>query len=253
MILGLETSGRSGSAALGFPGGDVISSFTPTGEGTARMLAPAVAALLRQSNVLASNLRAVAVTIGPGSFTGLRVGVAMAKAMAYGLRIPTIGVDTLEVLAVDFERSLQHSGLNHRVEFWTVLDAYRGEFFVAKWLLSPTKNDDLPKPSRSVPCGPVCLVPSQILPQKSWCDLAAVDSSETFVVGSGARKLLGNASANLRNFQTFPNYVPTASSVISLANRMLSEGEVTSPIDLMPVYLRGSAAEEKKLAPKTFP
>lgn len=217
------------------------------------MLAPAVSELLRQSNVQTSDLRAIAVTIGPGSFTGLRVGVALAKAMAYGLRIPTIGVDTLEVLAVDFERSLQHSAVNHRVEFWTVLDAYRGEFFVAKWLLSPTTIDDSPKPSPSAPCGLTCLIPSQILPQKSWYELAANDSSETFIVGSGATKLLANASAYLRNFKTFPNFAPTATSVISLANQMLSEGKLTSPMDLMPVYLRGSAAEEKKLATKTSP
>lgn len=253
MILGLETSGRSGSAALDFPGGDVVSSFTPEGEGSARMLAPAVSELLRQSKVHTSDIQAVAVTIGPGSFTGLRVGVAMAKAIAYGLRIPTVGVDTLEVLAVDFERSLQYSGLGHRVEFWTVLDAYRGEFFVAKWRLSLTTINDSPKPSPSVPCGPTCLIASQILPQKSWYELAANDSSGTFVVGSGAAKLLANASANLRNFETFPNYIPTASSVISVANRMLIEGNFTSPIDLMPVYLRGSAAEEKKQATKTSP
>lgn len=217
------------------------------------MLAPAVSELLRQSKVQTSDLRAVAVTIGPGSFTGLRVGVAMAKAMAFGLRIPTIGVDTLEVLAVDFERSLQHSEVSQRVEFWTALDAYRGEFFVAKWLLSLTTIEDSSKPWTSVPGSPICLFPSQILPQKSWYELAANDSSETFVVGSGATKLLANASAYIRNFKTFPNFAPTASSVISLGNRMLSEGKATSPIDLMPVYLRGSAAEEKKLATKTPP
>ncbi len=228
------------------------------------MLAPAVSDLLRQSKVETSDLSAVAVTIGPGSFTGLRVGVAMAKAMAYALRIPTIGVDTLEVLAVDFERSLHQAGASRRVEFWTVLDAYRGEFFVAKWLSAPAATDDSTATSTGVPNShspnipnshlfrsPLSLVPSQILPQRSWYELAANDSSETLVVGSGATKLLANGASHPGSFIALSRFAPTAASVIALANRMLSDGKVTSPMDLLPVYLRGSAAEEKKLATKT--
>jgi len=251
MILGLETSGRSGSAALGFPCGDLICSFTPSGEGSAKMLAPAVSELLRQSKMRPSDLRAVAVTIGPGSFTGLRVGVAMAKAMAYGLRIPTIGVDTLEVLAVDFQRSLQQLGQTHDFEFWTVLDAYRGEFFVAKWLSALTAASDSPEVSHSIHIGPTCLVPSQILPQKTWYELATDSSSEILVVGSGATKLLGSAKTEFLSVVSFSNIVPTATSVTLLAARMFRDGQITSPTDLMPVYLRGSAAEEKKSAGKT--
>jgi len=251
MILGLETSGRSGSAALGFPCGDVICSFTPAGEGSAKMLAPAVSKLLRQSKRQPSDLQAIAVTIGPGSFTGLRVGVAMAKAMAYGLRIPTIGVDTLEVLAVDFLHSLQQSGQTENFEFWTVLDAYRGEFFVAKWLSSLTSGTDQPEGLRSIHVGPTCLFPSQILSQKTWYELAMPASSEILVVGSGATKLLGIAKTEFLSVVSFSNIVPTATSVTRLAARMFRDGQVTSPIDLMPVYMRGSAAEEKKSAGKS--
>jgi len=215
------------------------------------MLAPAVSELLRQSKMRPSDLRAVAVTIGPGSFTGLRVGVAMAKAMAYGLRIPTIGVDTLEVLAVDFQRSLQQLGQTHDFEFWTVLDAYRGEFFVAKWLSALTAASDSPEVSHSIHIGPTCLVPSQILPQKTWYELATDSSSEILVVGSGATKLLGSAKTEFLSVVSFSNIVPTATSVTLLAARMFRDGQITSPIDLMPVYLRGSAAEEKKSAGKT--
>jgi len=215
------------------------------------MLAPSVSELLRQSKMRPSDLRAVAVTIGPGSFTGLRVGVAMAKAMAYGLRIPTIGVDTLEVLAVDFQLWLQRSGQTEHFEFWTVLDAYRGEFFVAKWLSSPTVASEFSEVSRTIHFGPTCLVPSQILPQKTWYELASTASAEIVVVGSGATKLLGNAKTELTRLVSFSRLAPTATSVVLLAARMFRDGEVTSPIELMPVYLRGSAAEEKKSAGKT--
>ena len=251
MILGLETSGRSGSAALGFPCGDVICNFTPAGESSAKMLAPAVSELLRHSKMRPSDLRAIAVTIGPGSFTGLRVGVAMAKAMAYGLRIPTIGIDTLEVLALDFLDSLQQSEQTGNFEFWTVLDAYRGEFFVAKWLSSPTASTDHSQGLRSIHVGLTCLVPTQILPQKTWYELAMTASSEIVVVGSGATKLLGIAKTEFSSVVSFSNIVPTATSVTRLAARMFRDGQVTSPIDLMPVYMRGSAAEEKKSAGKS--
>lgn len=80
--------------------------------------------LFDQSEKKISDLDAVAVSKGPGSFTGLRIGVSMAKGIAYGLEIPLISVNTLETLAIQF--------LNERNISWLycpVIDAKNGEFY----------------------------------------------------------------------------------------------------------------------------
>jgi len=240
MILALETSGRSGSAAIYFPSEDVVTAFTPLTEGSAKTLAPVVSDLLSKSKVKPSELTAIAVTVGPGSFTGLRVGVAMAKALAYGLRIPVVGVDTLEVLATDFLRYLQHSGkgtgnFGDSFEFWTALDAYRSEFFMAKWSVSAEASIS-------------CLLASHLIGGQAWRDLVASVPSRTIVIGSGCQKLSLGKALEVDPVVWFSNVTPTAISVGQLGHEKLQRGQSSSPMELMPIYLRGSAAEEKKSA-----
>src|SRR5579871_1377162 len=62
-------------------------------------LAPAVRKLLEQANLTASQLTALAVSLGPGSYTGLRIGVALAKGMAAAHHLPLVGISTLDILA----------------------------------------------------------------------------------------------------------------------------------------------------------
>src|SRR5262245_54716909 len=127
-LLALETSGTSGSIALW------------TGESTvqptqwildpeirsARSLAPSVQHALGEMGWKARDLELIAVTTGPGSFTGLRVGVVTAKTLAFALRCPVVGVNTLEIVA-------RQGLLNDRQTVTAVIDAQRKELFVAKW------------------------------------------------------------------------------------------------------------------------
>jgi len=268
MILALETSGRSGSAAIYFPSGDVVTAFTPLAEGSARTLAPAISQLLEASRIRPSELTAVAVTVGPGSFTGLRVGVALAKAIAYGLKIPVIGVDTLEVIATDFQHWLEYfefcpckspilasgelaSGDDtlKSLEFWTALDAYRGEFFVAKWLISKIQPESLVAKYDLPLSGALsidCVMPSHIVARLAWYESCASEASQVTVVGSGCAKLRSGPLIFDRSVVWHPNILPTAMSVGRIGYQKLSSGKAVSPMELMPVYLRGSAAEEKK-------
>ncbi len=62
-------------------------------------LAPAIHDLLRRSDIAPSQLQVIAVALGPGSFTGLRIGLAIAKGMALALHIPMVGIPTLDVVA----------------------------------------------------------------------------------------------------------------------------------------------------------
>src|SRR5687768_12135976 len=98
-ILALETSGLSGEVAL-LEGERVIAEqWLDPGQRTARSLAPGMKQILQTAGWQPRDVQLVAVTIGPGSFTGLRVGVTAAKTLAYAVGCEVMGVDTLEVIA----------------------------------------------------------------------------------------------------------------------------------------------------------
>jgi tRNA threonylcarbamoyladenosine biosynthesis protein TsaB len=99
LLLGLETATAQAGVALGDENG-VISSFHLINKGRhAESLTPAIEFIVRQAGKQMSDLTAIAVDNGPGLFTGLRVGISTAKAIAYALQIPTIPVSSLEILA----------------------------------------------------------------------------------------------------------------------------------------------------------
>jgi tRNA threonylcarbamoyladenosine biosynthesis protein TsaB len=100
MLLALDTSTRTAGLAL-YDGVHVLSEVTWTsGEHHTVEVAPAVEAILERAGLEMKDLKAVAVATGPGSFTGLRIGLAIAKGLALSLRLPVIGVPTLDALAV---------------------------------------------------------------------------------------------------------------------------------------------------------
>ncbi len=100
ILLALDTSTRTVGLAL-YDGVQVLSEFTWNSQDHHTVeLAPAVADMLEKTSLTASSLGALAVAIGPGSFTGLRIGLALAKGMAIAKRLPLIGIPTLDSLAL---------------------------------------------------------------------------------------------------------------------------------------------------------
>ena len=100
LILHIETSGRYCSVVL-TRGGSVLSDLTDIQTYThSETLAPYVQEVIRSSDVRPADLHAISVSTGPGSYTGLRVGASLAKAMCFALDIPLIAVDTLEAIAI---------------------------------------------------------------------------------------------------------------------------------------------------------
>ncbi len=99
MLLALDTSTRTASVAL-YDGTQVLAetSWTSRDYHTSEM-APVIQQALERTGIAQANLQALGVAIGPGSFTGLRIGLALAKGMALAKRIPLIGIPTLDILA----------------------------------------------------------------------------------------------------------------------------------------------------------
>src|SRR5262245_50788842 len=102
-ILAIETSGQRGSIAILNSQGDSLSTLGQTILAadcrTAQSLAPALKSLLADAGWPSKSVELVAVAVGPGSFTGLRIGVTTAKAFAYAVGAQVIGINTLAVLA----------------------------------------------------------------------------------------------------------------------------------------------------------
>ena len=100
MLLSIDTSSRHGGVALSDPEGAVVDArlWRSTANHTAQLM-PAIAELLKAQNVKAADLDAVAVALGPGPFSALRVGVSAAKGLAIAAGFPIIGIDTLALEA----------------------------------------------------------------------------------------------------------------------------------------------------------
>lgn len=130
LILAFDCSSPAGSVAL-MEGSCVLAreALDPT-KRSAVTLAPAIAEVLRLGGKASGELDLVATTIGPGSFTGLRVGVTMAKTLAYALPCDLIGLNTLDVLAAQV---LEAGPVGPRGIVHAVLDAQRKELFVGRY------------------------------------------------------------------------------------------------------------------------
>ena len=124
-VLGIETSTRRGSAAL-IDGGNVLLALDhDKPHAHAEALLPLVARLFAETGAAKSSIERVSVGIGPGSFTGLRVGIALGEGIALGTGVPLVGVGSLEAMA----RGVAQAD-RPRV---ALLDAGRGELFVAAY------------------------------------------------------------------------------------------------------------------------
>jgi tRNA threonylcarbamoyladenosine biosynthesis protein TsaB len=136
-ILAFDTATRATAVALGGPGDEVLEARDdpPPGQrpNHAAKLLPLCADLLGQAELAWAQLARLAVGIGPGTFTGLRIGVATARALAWASHVPLIGVSTLRSLALNASSVACWPETEAVV---AVLDARRGEAFAAGWQTS---------------------------------------------------------------------------------------------------------------------
>ena len=99
MLIAIDTSTRQMGVAL-FDGVQILSEMTWQSQQYHTVeLAPTVAALMERAEISMSELDVVAVALGPGSFTGLRIGISLAKGMALAGRLAIVGIPTLDILA----------------------------------------------------------------------------------------------------------------------------------------------------------
>ncbi len=232
----IETSGRAGSIAWVDAGVVTQSIDLPGDRRTAAALAPAIDRLLLDVDSPQTGADYVAVASGPGSFTGLRIGVTTAKMLAYAWQCPIVAVDTLAAMAaavwaarplpppddVSVPDALQ--GTNH---VWVALNAYRNQVFVADW----TREQWLRDCQHGQFDGR-----SRVWPRARWDQCA-----ESF----GATAAIAADPALAAGQPTVQPLLPTATDVARLIGPILRSGNVSTAVSLLPRYLRDSAAEEQ--------
>lgn len=227
MILALETSGYGGSVAL--LDGDKPLAELPldSGRRSAAFLAPAIAQLLAAIGRRAADVRMVAVTAGPGSFTSLRVGVTTAKAFAYAISAQIVGVNTLEAIAAEAQSGIA-SGAATPPTIAAAIDAQRGDVFAARFQAAGERLE--------------CLAPAAICAADDW--LAALKPG-WLVTGPALEAFLPRLPTDVLAAPR-ERWMPSATTVGRLAAAKYAAGQRDDVWTLAPLYLRRSAAEEKK-------
>ena len=123
LIIGLDTTSHSGSVSLTDENKILGECLFNVGPRHSENVVSSLDWLLSTLNIEKQSIEAVAVSIGPGSFTSLRVGVTIAKSLAYTMNISIVGVSSLEVLALNIPRTYR--------DICTVMDAKREEVYSA--------------------------------------------------------------------------------------------------------------------------
>lgn len=133
LILHIDTSGETAGIALSESGKLISSKNNSQQKDHASWLHQAIESLMKENAKTVSALNAISVTAGPGSYTGLRVGMATAKGLCYALKIPLLTVSTLKVMANAGRKWIQLSGLADQPNYLLcpMIDARRMEVFTA--------------------------------------------------------------------------------------------------------------------------
>lgn len=234
IVLGIESATESVGAAISDGEGSGAALCVTGRRRHAENLAPAISQVLERAGIGLERVEAIAVDLGPGLFTGLRVGVATAKGLAQGLGIGVLGVTSLEILAW----AALDAGWPGTVV--PVIDGRRGEVFAAHYARGGG-------PAEARGGGPAELVelsaPARYRPERVAPELAVPGDHAVLACGDGAlryRALLGTGQVSVAGDLL---RAPDPSVLVSLARTRLEGGAtLSSATEVQPVYLREADA-----------
>lgn len=221
IVLGIETATAQAGCALAGVEGVLASFHVARGRRHAEVLVPAIEFTCRQAGVQLKEVSVVAVDVGPGLFTGLRVGVATAKAIAQGLRVPMVGLSSLDLLAFTVRHTTRLIA--------AVIDARRGEVFSALY--------------RPVPGGVQRLGPPTVSSPEDVASELMARNEETVMVGDGAQRYAAELAGDHVEIADGGLAYPSAAALVELAHPRAIREEFVQPREVEPLYLRKSDAE----------
>ncbi len=220
LTLGIDTATEQIGVALGGHEGVIARLEVARGRRHAEILAPAIDFLCAQADIGLDELGLIAVDVGPGLFTGLRVGLATAKALALALRLPMIGISSLDLLAFPHRRA-------DRVVV-PVIDARKGEVFYAMY--------------RQVPGGLQQVVAPRVGPIDDLVADLLARSQDVLCVGDGAHRYRGQILDGF-HCEIADDLHPSAAPLVQLAHARALREEWVQPADIRAVYLRPPDAQ----------
>lgn len=227
-ILALETSAKAVSAAVTEDGKLLCSGYQDTGLTHSRTLMPIVEHILQNTGMTIQDMDAIAVAVGPGSFTGIRIGVAAAKGLAQAAQKPTLAVSTLEAMA----QNVAHmDGL-----ILGAMDARRNQIYNA---LFRCRSGVLTR-----------LTPDRAIALADLAEELREESDPIIVVGDGAALCYRSLTDAGISCQIAPPHLVMqhAASVAFVAEKAARADQFLSAQELQPFYLRPPQAERLKQA-----
>ena len=222
LILGIETATAQVSVAIGGHEGVLGLFEVCRGRRHAETLIPAIEFVCRQAEIELDEISAVAVDIGPGLFTGMRVGLAAGKAIAQARRVPMIGISSLDLLAFP----LRHSGR----PVAAIIDARKGELFWACYVPVPGGLQRMAEPA----VGSVDDVVADLMGR----------GHDLLFVGDGALRYHDQLAEWLRgDFAEQFLAHPSSAPLVQLAHARALREEWVNPWEIQPLYLRAPDAQ----------
>ena len=221
LILGIETATRNCSVAL-FKDGIVIAEKEHISDDYihAEQLTLFIQQVIESANVTLKNVEAVALSKGPGSYTGLRIGTSSAKGLCYALDIPLIGISTLKAMAFDMAKN-EKSAI-----YCPMIDARRMEVFSA---LYDVDNKQ------------VRGVQADVVDKNTYTEFLA---DETIFFGDGSLKC--QEIINHKNAKFIEGINPSAKNLGILANTKFENKDFENVAYFEPYYLKDFVAGKKK-------
>ncbi len=219
ILLAFDTAQGALSAAVMDGEGVLASSFEPRTRGHAEALMPLLETVLAEAALSFADLDALAVTVGPGTFTGLRVGLAAARGLALARALPLIGVTTLEAIAEPAGAEADETSI-------ALFDARRDEVYMQAFAPS------------LAPLTPPLLVPLDEA-------MAHLPAGKLVLVGTGAPLLAPRLEAAGRTFRLSPaKPQPEAQAVARIAlARIAAQGLDSFRVAPEPLYIRAPDAK----------
>lgn len=224
-ILYIETSTNVCSVAVSEDGGCIFHQEDHTGPNHAEKLGTYIDEALSFTDSHAIPLDAVAVSCGPGSYTGLRIGVSMAKGVCYGRGVKLIGVPTLELLCVPVllrERAAEENAL-----LCPMLDARRMEVYAQ--VFDRSLNEVRP-------------IHADVVDEEAYKEY--LDKGPVYFFGNGAMKC--RATINHPNARFIEGVEPLAKNMLPLAEKRVALGQYEDVAYFVPFYLKDFVAKQPR-------
>ncbi len=194
---------------------------------------PAIRGLLNRFGRKPKDIEHIYISVGPGSFTGLRIAVTMAKTMHLANNAKIVAVDTLDVIAANATDYIKQG--NTDVEkIATILDAKRGQFYIAVYQRT---SDGIWKKT----------LPDSLMTASQFLDRFTGKAEPIWLLGEGLVYYADKFKAEGIHFFDEQYWTPRAAKVHLLSWKMACAGQFADPVTLQPNYLRRPEAKEKIL------